>query len=137
MQPRIERSKHAPVVSDSVSRGDFAPEVLAGFFLNLVLGGVLPALRDPLAGFVADYLAVEARRRLLAGFLSGILGSLILRIDLAQALPLLAPLLPLLAPIPPWQQLGALVLPLVLSLKGALLSAVGGLIGGLAASRSH
>lgn len=119
-----------------VRRGNFALGVIAGFILNLILGGALPVVGDLAAGFVAGYLAVGAGRGLLAGFISGILGGLILGVILALALPLLAPFLPFLAPLLPWLQLGAIVLPLLLSLKGAFLSAVGGLIGGIIASRS-
>jgi len=61
-----------------VRRGNFALGVIAGFILNLILGGALPVVGDLAAGFVAGYLAVGAGRGLLAGFISGILGGLIL-----------------------------------------------------------
>jgi len=70
-----------------------------------------------------------------AGFLSGILGGLILGIILAVALPLLAPLLPSLVPILTWLQVGALLIPVILSLKGEVLSAIDGLLWGIIASK--
>jgi len=38
-------------------------------------------------------------------------------------------------PILTWLQVGALLIPVILSLKGAILSAIGGLIGGIIASK--
>lgn len=109
--------------------------VLAGFLVNVILTFIIPPANEIIGGAVAGYLAGGSiGRAVLAGFLAGILGAviisiLVLFVATAVLMPLLAPLLGPFAGLLP---LVALI-PLFLGMKGALLSALGGFLGGLAA----
>ena len=96
-----------------------------GFFIpyNELIGGAV-------AGYIAGG---SLGRAVLAGFLAGIIGGLILTGLILALLPFLMPYLALLlGPSTGLLPLVALI-PIALSLKGALLSAIGGPIGGVVA----
>ncbi len=107
--------------------GSVAVAVFLGFVINVILGFFIP-YNELIGGAVAGYIAGGSLgRAVLAGFLAGIIGGLMLSVLILALLPFLMPYLaPLLDPITGLLPLVALI-PIALSLKGALLSAIGGL----------
>lgn len=107
--------------------------VFAGSAVSAFIGMVgiaLGPLTDILAGAVAGYIARGSMcRGALAGFLSGMLGGLLLGIAIAVLLPFLHIYFSkYLGPLAPFLNLLPLI-PILLSIKGAVFSAIGGIIG--------
>lgn len=104
--------------------------VLVGFIIDLALSPFIPFVSDILAGAVAGYIAGKSiGRGVAAGLLTGMLGGLILSILILTVMPFIMHYLsPILGPYTTLLPLVALI-PIILTLKGALLAAVGGLIG--------
>ncbi|MEM1599193.1 MAG: DUF5518 domain-containing protein [Pyrobaculum sp.] len=111
---------------------NLATAVVIGFLLNVATFFIAPAFNELIGGFAAGYLAGGSlARAVLAGFLAGVLGGVILSaVVLALALAITPLLSSLIGPFAALIPLVALV-PLFLGLKGALLSAIGGLLGGV------
>jgi len=110
--------------------GNMALAVAAGFVVNLVLFN-LHLIGDFIAGLVAGYIADgDLARGAIAGFIAGLLGGAILGLVILALAGILAPLL---GPFSFLLSLGA-VIPIALAAKGALVMAIGGLVGAYIAS---
>lgn len=119
----------------SSKQGSLVGAVLLGFIANVAFGFIVPAVNELIGGALAGYIAGGTLARgALAGFLAGILGGLILSLIILALLPLFMPILaPILGPFTGLLPLTALI-PIIFSLKGTLLSAIGGVIGNLIAA---
>ena len=110
--------------------GNLLVAVLIGFIIDLALSPFIPILSDILAGAAAGYIAGRSiSRGVVAGLLAGMLGGIILAILILTIMPFIMYYLsPILGPFSTLLPLAALI-PIILTLKGALLAAIGGLIG--------
>jgi len=105
------------------SKGSFVLAVLVCAALHSVVD-FIPLVGEIVAGVVAGFIAGGgAGRGAAAGFLGGLLGDALLGVLLAMIA------LPVLEFMAPWAKMSALALIFIYSLKGGLLSAVGGMLG--------
>tara|TARA_B100000315_G_C14417395_1_gene513871 strand:- start:45 stop:506 length:462 start_codon:yes stop_codon:yes gene_type:complete len=110
------------------TEGSIALGVLAGAILLVIIGWI-PLIGGLIAGFVAGAVARGAGRGFIAGLLAGSIGAIILAVVLTSMVSLVGELLGL-ATLGGLLDAGAGAIIAVLSVGGAIVCAIGGLIGG-------